>query len=204
MTDKPGDHPPPHVGLDKQRPAMFKLLKGEVVFRHHQLIHDPLFFGMTGNSRFDAPDCPHSSFGVMYAGEDMQCCFIESCGSTTGSPTVSGAYLTDRQIAEIELVKDMEFIDLTASGGLSRIGADARLMTGSYTIAQQWSAALRKHPSKPDGIRYLSRHDPTRAAYAIYDCARSSFKITNRGSLMDASNRALLKEILNLYQVNLI
>jgi hypothetical protein len=33
----------------------------------------------------------------------------------------------------------------------TRVGADGRLFTGSHKIAQQWSAALRAHPCKPDG-----------------------------------------------------
>jgi hypothetical protein len=204
MRDKPGDHPPPHPELDQLKPLMFTLKSGTVIFRLHPRIHDPLFFGKTGNYRFDAPDCPSGSFGVMYVGEDPQCCFIESCGQTTGAPAVSGAYLADRHLAEMEVMRDLKFIDIAATGGLSRIGADARLMSGSYTIAQQWSAVLRNHPSKPDGIRYLSRHDPTKAAYAIYDCPRSVFKITSRGSLMDPQNRTLLNNLLSLYQVDLI
>jgi hypothetical protein len=204
MTDKPGDHPPPHPELDRRKPIIFNLKSGTVIFRLHPRIHDPVFFGRTGNFRFDAPDCPDGSFGVMYTGEDPQCCFIESCGQATGAPAVSGAYLADRHLAEMEVIKDMRFIDLAASGGLSAIGADARLMSGSYTVAQQWSRALRNHPSKPDGIRYLSRHDPTRAAFAIYDCPRTTFKITDLGSLMDTSNRTLLSNLLDLYQVDLI
>lgn len=47
-----------------------------------------------------------------------------------------------------------------------------------------WSAALRKHSVKTDGIRYRSRRDPARVVYAIYECSRSTFKVTDRGSLM--------------------
>jgi RES domain len=204
MIDLPGDHPPPHTGLDRQKPLIFTLKKGDLLYRHHQSIHGPVFFGMTGNYRFDAPDCPSGSFGVLYAGADPHCCFIESCGSTTGTPAVSGAYLQAREIARIELAEDLRFIDLAASGGLSHIGADARLLSGSYRISQQWSAALRSHPTKPDGIRYLSRHDPTRVAYAIYTRLASSFRSSSLGSLMDPKNRALLNRLLTDYQVDLI
>ncbi len=112
--------------------------------------------------------------------------------------------MEDRYLAELELTKDLSFIDLAETGGLFRIGADARLLTGSYKIAQQWSAALRKHPAKPDGIRYRSRRDPARIAYAVYECPRSTFKATNRGSLMNPANRKLLNELLELYKVDLI
>jgi hypothetical protein len=205
MTDMPGEHPLPHPELQVQIPLIFKLKVGDVLYRHHQSAYDPIYFGMSGNYRFDDPDCPtRASFGVLYAGEDPHCCFIESCGSTTGVPAVSGAYLDAREIARIELTEELRFVDLASSGGLTHVGADARLVTGSYKVAQRWSAALRLHPSKPDGIRYPARHDPTRVAYAIFTRPRSSFKVSSLGSLTASSNRALLSQLLSDYKVDLI
>jgi hypothetical protein len=163
MIDPPGEHPLPHVELARQDPIIFKLEKGQALYRHHQRIHEPIFFGTTGNYRFDDPNCPAaSSFGVLYAGADPECCLLESCRSTTGVPVVTGAYLDARELARLELLENLRFIDLVEPGGLTRIGADNRLTTGSYRVAQHWSAALRKHPTKPDGIRYRSRHAPER------------------------------------------
>jgi len=205
MTDQPGDHPVPHPELVHQTPLIFTVKAGGVFHRHHRTEKDPIYFGTSGANRFDDPDCPASyAFGVLYAGEDAQCCFIESCGPTTGVPAVSGAYLDARAIATLELTEDLRFIDLYSTGGLTRIGADGRLFTGSFKIAQQWSAALRAHPSKPDGIRYPSRHDHTRVAYAIYSRLASSFKIGSLGSLMSPANRPLLNDILTLYKVDLL
>ena len=205
MTGNPGDHPLPHSGLHAQAPLLFVLRAGAVVYRHHRSDQSPVFFGKTGNYRFDDPRCPDkTSFGVLYTGEDPHCCFIESCGSTTGQPTVSGAYLAAREIAILELTEELRFIDLASSGGLTHVGADGRLLTGSYTVAQHWSAALRTHPSRPDGIRYLARHDPTRVAYAIFERPRSTFKIGSMGTLMAPANRALLNSILSGYNVALI
>jgi hypothetical protein len=164
-----------------------------------------VYFGTSGNNRFDDPDCPAGhAFGVLYAGEDPQCCFIESCGGTTGVPAVSGAYLDAHAMATLEATKDLRFIDLYATGGLTRIGADGRLFTGSYKVAQHWSAALKAHPSKPNGIRYPSRHDHTRVAYAIFSRPPSTFKVDSLGSLMAPANRALLSDILRLYHVELL
>jgi hypothetical protein len=205
MTDMPGEHPLPHPELDAQTPLIFTLKIGDVLYRHHQSVHDPIYFGMSGNYRFDDPDCPTgASFGVLYTGGDTHCCFIESCGSTTGVPTVSGAYLDAREIARLELTEELMFIDLVNSGGLTRLGADARLVTGSYKIAQRWSAALRLHPSKPDGIRYPSRHDPTRVAYAIFTRPRTTFNVTSLGSLTASPNRTTLNQLLRDYNVDLI
>jgi hypothetical protein len=107
-------------------------------------------------------------------------------------------------MATLELTEDLQFVDLYSTGGLTRIGADGRLFTGSYKIAQQWSAALRAHPSDPDGIRYPSRHDHTRVAYAIYSRPASTFKLGTLGSLMAPANRSLLTDILTLYEVELL
>jgi hypothetical protein len=37
----------------------------------------------------------------------------------------------------MELTEDLRFIDLVEAGGLTSIGADGRLATGSYKVAQQ-------------------------------------------------------------------
>jgi hypothetical protein len=81
------------------------------------------------------------------------------------------------------LRESMKMIDLSASGGLARIGADGRLMDGSHAGAQRWSAALRNHPTKPAGILYRARHDPAKLAFAIFECPTKVFQATSRGSL---------------------
>lgn len=201
MIDPPGDHPLPHAELDSQEPILFVVHQGEVLYRHHQRIHDPIFFGKTGTNRFDDPGCPSAaSYGVLYTGADPECCLLESCGSTTGVPAVSGAYLDARQISRMELTEGLRFIDLVEPGGLTSIGADGRLFTGSYKIAQRWSAALKRHPTKPDGIRYRSRHAPERIAFAIYSRSSATFSVSSMGSFTDPANDALFKSILRTYR----
>ena len=77
-------------------------------------------------------------------------------------------------------------------------------MTGSYAVGQLWSAALKKHPSKPDGIRYRSRHAPERIAYAICERPHSSFSVTSMGSFTDPANEALFRRTLKTYNFALI
>jgi hypothetical protein len=89
-------------------------------------------------------------------------------------------------------------------GGLTRIGADGRLFTGSYKIAQRWSAALKKHPTKPDGMRYRSRHAPERIAYAIYSRSPATFAVSSMGSFTDPANERLFRTILKTYKFALI
>jgi hypothetical protein len=186
--------------LHDQEPVIFTIHEGEVMYRHHRKIHNAIFFGQSGDYRFDDPDGPSGSFGVLYAGADPECCLLESCGTTTGVPAVSGAFLDARAIARMQLTEDLRFIDLVEPGGLTSIGADNRLTTGSYKIAQQWSAAFRKHPSKPDGIRYRSRHAPERVAFAIYTRSPDTFSVTSLGSFTDPANEDLFKRILKTYK----
>jgi hypothetical protein len=71
MIDRPGNHPLPHAELPTQNPLIFTLNQGEVIDRHHQSVHNPIFFGTTGKYRFDDPGCPApGSFDVLYAGAD--------------------------------------------------------------------------------------------------------------------------------------
>ena len=201
MTDKPGEHPEPHADLAARRPLLYELEEGTVIYRIHGAGRAAIFFGRTGDNRFDAPD---GTYGVLHAGEDEYCCFIETFGQVTGVPSVSGASLDQRTLAEITVAQTMTLIDLSASAGLARIGADGRLMDGSHAVAQRWSAALRKHPSHPDGILYRARHDPAKLAFAIFECSPDVFRVTSRGSLRDPGNLKLLGEILDHYQFGLI
>ncbi len=201
MTDTPGEHPEPHADLDTRSPLLYELEEGTVIYRLHSAGQVAIFFGRTGGNRFDAPD---GTYGVLYAGEDEYCCFIETFGQVTGVPSVSGASLDQRSLAEITVAQTMTLIDLSASAGLARIGADGRLMDGSHAVAQRWSAALRKHPTNPAGILYRARHDPAKLAFAIFECPADFFQVTSRGSLRNPRNLRLLGEILDHYQFGLI
>ena len=129
---------------------------------------------------------------------------MESIPPHQGVPAVTGAYLDARAIAKMELMEPLRVIDLVSPGGLASIGADNRLCDGNYKIAQQWSAALKKHSCKPDGIRYRSRHAPERVAYAIYERAKPVFKVTTIGSFTAPANAVLFGKVLKTYNIALI
>jgi hypothetical protein len=54
---------------------------------------------------------------------------------------------------------------------------------GVYTVAQAWSDALRKHPVKPDGILFPSRHELSLPSCAIFETARNDLRWERWGSL---------------------
>jgi hypothetical protein len=201
MTGYAGVHPEPHVDLSTRRPLLHQLDTGTKMFRIYRSDRDPLFFGRTCESRFDAPD---DSFGVLYLGMDLPCAFIEAFAQTTGIRQISRERIQDKSLAEIEILHPLRLIDLCTSGGLARIGADAGLYSGDHAVSQRWSAALRHHPTKPDGILYPARHDPARTACAIFDHPASTFRVKPRGSLLDSANTATLAAILDAYDFGLI
>ncbi len=201
MIEFPGEHPEPPSDLRTREPLLAEMPVGAILSRLHAKGKSPLFFGRTGNNRFDSPDF---TYGVLYAGLDEYCSFIETYGQTTGIRTVTENALDGRHLAHLELLRSMKLIDLSNSGGLARVGADSRLFSGSHAVAQRWSAALRSHPTKPDGILYPARHDAARNACAIYECPPSVFELHAKGSLLENQHSALLGAILDTYGFALI
>lgn len=146
-------------------------------FRVHGCHQDPIFFGTTHDWRYDDPE---GEFGVLYLASDFEGAFVEGCihddvlGETI--PILSESHLRGRCLSKIRFAGSLRLVDLTGSG-VARIRADARLCSGDYEIAQRWSRALWGHPQQPDGILYLSRHNPSLVCAAIYDRAPfSTFK----------------------------
>jgi RES domain-containing protein len=196
MIDPPGEHPEPPADLDSRSPLVFTIPVGTSLFRLHHRSKGPLFFGRTGRNRFDAPD---GGFGVLYAALDEHCAFIETFGQSTGIRIVTRAELEQRVLSEMKVMRPLTVIDLARSGGLARVGADGRLLTGSHAIAQRWSAALHNLSSKPAGILYPARHDVARFACAFFDLPDSAFQITNTGSMLEPHHSVLLARILDTY-----
>lgn len=201
MTDFPGEHPEPPADLADRSPLLLKPVSGTVFSRIHNRNNGPVFFGKTGRNRFDSPD---GSFGVLYVGFDEHCAFIETFGQSTGIRAVTRRELDQRHLAYLQTTESLTLIDLASTGGLARIGADARLFSGSHAVAQRWSAALRKHPVKPAGLVYPARHDAARKSCALFDLPDSVLTVTRTGSLLDPQRAALLATILDTYNFGLI
>ncbi|WP_083889291.1 RES family NAD+ phosphorylase [Xenococcus sp. PCC 7305] len=99
--------------------------------------------------------------------------------------------------------QSLSLVDLTGRG-LTLLDADARLLTGDYTIAQQWPQALQDHPSSPDGIYYRSRHDPSRFCLALYQLpTHSILQVINTYDFLSDEYLESLANILDEYQYGL-
>lgn len=194
----PGQHPPPPVDLDGRRLPL-RLVAGPV-FRIYDLVNAPVYFGRAVRHRFDAPG---KEFGVLYCGGDEHAAFVETFGRLPQGGVVTTTALATRGLARLGFEPPLRLVDLTGEG-LARLGADARLLTGDYHTAQQWSLALWRHPEQPDGICYRSRHDPSRWCIAAYDRPAVAASATPLGSLLDPAHTTLLAQVLDTYGFALI
>jgi RES domain len=158
-----------------------------------------LYFDRSGKGRFDSPD---QGYGILYVGADVFASWIECYGRTHGAKGVSEIALRQRNLYEIDSQRELVFADVTGNG-LVKMGADARLSSGSYSAARQWAQAILDHPQKVDGIRYRSRHDDARYCYGIFQRCASDLQEKNFGNLLDFNPR-LLAEILDCYDYGLL
>jgi hypothetical protein len=98
---------------------------GGILFRTHNIRRHPVYFGKAGLYRFDAPD---GFYGVLYAGRDPSNPLYGVRALLRFSPD-NGAH---RALSELKPARPQRLIDLTQSGALLRIGADARLFSGPH------------------------------------------------------------------------
>lgn len=172
------------------------------MFRTHSLRRKPIFYGKTGVNRFDSPD---GSYGVFYAGRDAFCAFIETFAKAAGSRIVTITELNQNALSELKAVRALRLIDLTQSGALVRIGADANLFCGTHSVAQLWSRALHEHPCSADGILYPSRLDPSRHSIVLFeDRAPKIIELDRQSWYATGSLRGKLAEIMDHYDLELI
>jgi hypothetical protein len=197
MAVDPSVFPPPD--LHARRLPIVRLTGPWV--RLHRATHEPLFFGSTGRNRFDDP---LGHYGVLYVAEEATGAFIEvfGFGVSGGVDTVRESELLTRALASIEVKRPMRLVDLTGAG-LSRLGATNELTAGPHPPAQAWSRALWNHPSRPDGLLYRARHDPSCLSVALYSRVQRHVRAVPLGNLLAPGYRVLLGQILDRYAFSL-
>jgi hypothetical protein len=85
----PGPHPEPPPDLAARLLPLLSL--DAPWYRIYDIHFDPLFFGRTGDHRFD---CPYPrAFGVLYLAATVDGAFIETLGHETGITVVAEAEL---------------------------------------------------------------------------------------------------------------
>ena len=175
-----------------------------------------LYFDRSGMGRYDGLS---QSYGILYVAEAVEGAFIESFGRSHGAKGVAEADLRNRNLFELESDRQLTLVDLWGSG-LVKIGADARITSGSdYELSRAWAEAIYLHPSKVDGIRYYSRHDclgarslapfgdagshrNTQLCCGLFDRTSAHLKEQNEGNIVN--NPELLADILKRYDYALL
>jgi hypothetical protein len=188
-TDEPGDLwlPPPEFARKSLQLSRLR----QSWFRSHMLSNGPIYFGRAGRWSFDDP---MRDFGVMYLAFDAMRAFVETFCRDPERRFVTTQSLSERACSELICQRDLMLLDLTKTGSLTRLPADARLFSGAYTVSQAWSRAIYTHPSQPDGIVFRSRFDPAGKLVAIFDREPHDWAVKGMGTWNE--NRSLLAQII--------
>ena len=140
---------------------------GGSVVRIHRLAHGPIHFSPgEGNPPLGRFDSYYGRFGTLYCAPDFEGAFVETILRNPGRSLVSLAEIETRGLSVISIQRDVQLVDLTGSG-LSRLGLDARFLSGPYELCGTWADAFHDHPSAPSGIIYPSRFDPSQHCVAL-------------------------------------
>jgi hypothetical protein len=192
----PAPHPEPPSDL-RTRKLPLRSVDGPWI-RLHGCRRSARFFGKTGLNRFDAPA---GEYGILYAGEDDFCAFVETFGDPLDTHVVSRSDLRTRCFTRVT-ARGALVVDLTAEG-LRRLGADERLSTGDdYVLSRRWALALWTHPVQPDGLIYRARHDPSKQSIGIFDRAGRVLRFRRLRTVAD--DEARLAQILDHYGFGLV
>jgi hypothetical protein len=197
-TNLPGLHPSPPDDLSQRKLPLVTFLSGTIFYRVYQAQYPVFHYGNSMSGRFDTPE------GVLYLGEDEAIAFRETIGRFSQYRLISTEQLEKRRMALIKTIKDLSLVDLTGNG-LTLLDADARLLSGNYQVAQEWSKAFQNHVGQPDGIYYRSRHDPSRFCLALYEEVTSdALKVDTVYDFLSDKYSLNLAAILDEYHYGLI
>ncbi len=165
--------PPPQAEFDGLPLRRFTRVINGVLLRLHSSNRatgrpwDPLHFSVRGASRFD----PSDGVGTLYVAQTLPGSLLEVFDDRWGAVNSPGRRLTTAQLREwwVSAVRlpTVELFDATG-GNLSKIGADAQLVTGGHAVARTWALRMMRHPHRIGGILYASRHDLKRQNVALF------------------------------------
>lgn len=163
--------PTPPPNLASRKPQLLELPAGKVLNRFYTAAYDPVFFDPGPWGRLNAPD---GSYGVLYVAEAPDGAFAETFLRQPGRQLIPADLLAKKSFVRLRCDSELRLIRLTGTG-LASIGATAEVTHGGlpYDVPRAWSAALRAHPSAPDGIAYTARHDDSQICYAIFEHAKT-------------------------------
>lgn len=186
--------PPPPADLALRRLPVRPV---RVLFRIHRSIHGCLYFGKTGDGRFDDP---RGRYGVLYAALKPDAAFAEVFLRELSLLLIQESDLRQRVLSEISC-GPVKCVDLTGHG-LRQISCDNRLATEKPSqTTGLWSRAIFEHPQQPGGIIYRSRHNPQFKCVALFDRHARDLSLKSTESLLSGALRAWTVEQINRYKM---
>jgi len=165
--------------------------------RIHRRELSPLFFGTTGDNRFDDPD---RSYGVCYLALTLEGAFAETFLRAVGAQFVASVFLAARAFTTIAVTAPLRLVAVHGPG-LARLGATSIVTSGAHALAQRWSRAIHDHPAAPDGLLYRANHDNGELCAALFD--RCAERLAPRQAEGLFADRTRLAALLDRYKVGL-
>jgi hypothetical protein len=137
--------------------------------RIHRSDRAPIFFspgdGQPPAGRFDSGT---GGFGVLYMAFTFEGAFAETVLRNPARRMISLAEIATRSLAVLAISRDIRLVRMHGAG-LQALGLDNAITTGPYEPCGVWADALFQHRDRPDGIAYVSRHDPEQICVALFE-----------------------------------
>jgi hypothetical protein len=183
--------------LAERSPLLEELAPNTEAHRFFTVGFDPIHFDRSAQGRFNAPT---GGYGVLYAAKKPRGAFAETFLRQPGRTLLASDFIRRKGYVRLT-TRRLRFVRF-AGPGLARLGVTAEVAHGGppYDCAHSWSAALRAHPIRADGIAYHARHNDEALCYAIFDRARDAIREAGREVDLDTE---WFWEIAELYGVGL-
>lgn len=150
-----------------------------------------LFFGATGDWRWDSPD---GHYRTLYVADSVDGAFSETFGhDVTKHPLATPKYLSEtelrsRNVFEITATRDLLLASFHGRG-LGRLNLDGNICSHpDYAIPQQWSQWTHDCPCTVDGILYHGRHLPTSQSIVLFERCRTELTDRDLGPAAEWQN----------------
>jgi hypothetical protein len=151
-----GEPPDDYGALAVSFPELPKERLPAILYRVHQIINEPEWFGTSGDHRWDPPAGAPESFGTCYTGTDPLTAFVEAIIEL---PLLVQSVIDKRAMAVMQVPQDQRLADMSDPKIVGEWGLDRRISVGDdYDVCQRWANALRL--AGFTGVFYEPRHDP--------------------------------------------
>jgi RES domain len=180
-----GQAPTPPAWLDITDLPVDVIPAGTPLIRVHRLTHNPIFFGpgagIPPTYRFDSLS---GAFGILYVGRSVAAAVVETLLRNPARKMVSYSAVAARASSDIRSIRDLRLVRLYGRG-LQQVGCDNAISTGPYEPCGAWADALWRHPERPDGIAYQSRHDSSEICLVLFERSDLGLKAGSPERLVD-------------------